>query len=171
MQNFPDLVDLTTLMYELLFLLSFKLEWWHNRKIWCPSIGVFEIPIELENLPNFPNCSVKLKTVVVAKCLPWSWLLNFIDLTIHFYCPLYLLILVLCIIEAFNWEILLSLLWKNPQSLLLTHPWNGFAQYKNDPKVKAVRLNGQINEVKQSGPRPTGGGRLWGNSKWEPDET
>ena len=37
-----------------------------------------------------------------------------------------------------------------------THPslkWLTFAQYKHDPKVKAVRVNCQITEVKQPRPR------------------
>ena len=55
---------------------------------------------------------------------------------------------VLCIIEAFNWGILVFLCKKK----FTAHPslqWLTNAQYKHDPKVKAVRGDGQINEVKQ----------------------
>ena len=58
------------------------------------------------------------------------------------------------IIEAFKLVIILSLCEKT--SKFTGHPslkWLKFSQYKHDPKVKTVRVNGQITEVKQQRPR------------------
>ena len=54
------------------------------------------------------------------------------------------------VIEAFMLGILLSLCGKKLK--FTAHPslkWLTFAQYQQDPKVKAVRVNGKISEVKQ----------------------
>ena len=65
---------------------------------------VYEIPVELANLPNLPNISAKLNKIVDAKWSPpWCCLLNFSDLTIHPHYFHFWIMLVLCIIEAFNY--------------------------------------------------------------------
>ena len=60
--------------------------------------------------------------------------------------------LVLCIIEAFKLRVLLSLC-EETKPNFTAHPslkLPTFAQYKYGPKVKAVRVNGQITEVKHT---------------------
>ena len=61
--------------------------------------------------------------------------------------------LVLCTIETFKLGILLSLFEK--ETKVYCYPslnWLTFAQYKHDPNVMAMRVNGQITEVNQSRP-------------------
>ena len=65
--------------------------------------------------------------------------------------------LVLCIIEAFKLDIILSLCKQKQtnkqQKKYTAYPslkWLTFVQYKHDPKVKVVRVNGQITEVKKT---------------------
>ena len=73
------------------------------------------------------------------------------DLAIHSYCPHCWLMLILCIIEAFNLEIVLSLF--EIKTKFAAHPslkWPTFVKFKHDAKVKAVRVNSQITEVMEA---------------------
>ena len=68
-----------------------------------------------EILPNISAKKKQTKQLWVPNYHPWSWLLNFSDLTIYHHWPHCCVLLILCTIEAFNLGILL-----NKQSLLLT---------------------------------------------------
>ena len=119
--------------------------------------GFSEIPVELANLSNLPNISAKPKKncgcqmVTHPNLFPGLGFLNFSNLPIHSHFLNFWLMLVLCTIEVFNIGILLSLCEKKLK--FTAHPslkWLTFAQHKYEPKVKSVRVNGQITEVKET---------------------